>query len=186
MKTLFLVLIGLLLFYFSKSQSSDLLILKKNDRTMKSFFPGTEIMFNTSSGNYDGFITSIYHDSLFLIQYDIRQIPTSLGVYMLDTVARYRFAVNYKEITSFGKDRNKKFNWAGSGSVLIGGGALLALVGMGTWIFTKPNTQYYASPYLVGGAALLAGIGYLISKSSGRQIVLGKKYSLVYIPVNKN
>ena len=65
----------------------------------------------------------------------------------------------------------------------MGGGLLLATVGLGTWLFTKPNTRYYGSPYLVGGAALLAGIGYLLAKSSGKKMALGRKYTLEYITV---
>jgi hypothetical protein len=183
MKILFFLCIVLFTFYNSRSQSSDLLILKKGNKTLQTFFPGSEIVFSTLSGHYDCFLTSINRDSLFLIQYDIRQIPTNLGVYMMDTVSRYRFAINYKEIKSFGKDRNKKFDWSGSGGALLGGGTLLAVVGLGTWIFTKPNTQYYASPYLVGGAALIAGVGYLLAKAGEKQLVLGKKYSLDYIRV---
>ena len=38
-----------------------------------------------------------------LVQYDVRQVPTNLGVYMLDTVAKYYFSVSYKDITSFGR-----------------------------------------------------------------------------------
>ena len=41
----------------------------------------------------------------------------------------------------------------------MGGGSSITTVGLGTWLFSKPNTRYYASPYLVGGAALLAGSG---------------------------
>ncbi len=184
MKTFFAVTISLLFFLYGNSQPSDLLVLKKNNRTVQSFFPGNEISFSTSSKYYyDCFIKNINHDSLFLIQYDIRQMPTTLGVYVLDTVATYPFAINYKEITGFGKDRNKNFNWSGSGGVLLGGGTLLTLVGLGTWVFSKPNTQYYASPYLVGGSALLAGVGYLLAKSGNKQMILGKKYSLEYIAV---
>jgi len=65
----------------------------------------------------------------------------------------------------------------------LGGGVLLTTVGLGTWLFSKPNTRYYASPYLVGGAALLAGIGYLLVKSGNKAMMLGKKYSLEYIKV---
>ena len=183
MKTLFVLFIGIFSFFFTAGQSSDLLILKKNNRTIQTFFPGNEIIFNTSTRYFDAYIQSINHDSLFLIQYDVRQVPTSLGIYMLDTLGTYPFAVNYKEITGFGKNGNKKFDLAGSGSALMGGGILLATVGMGTWIFTKPNTRYYASPYLVGGAALLAGIGYLLAKSGGKKMALGKKYTLEYITV---
>jgi len=183
MKAFFVLLISSICFSCCNGQPSDILILKKNKRTLQTFFPGNEISFNTSSGYYSGIIKSINRDSLFLIYYDIKQMPTNLGVYILDTIATYPFAVNYKEITGFGKNRNNKFNWSGSGGALLGGGLLITTVGLGTWIFTKPNSRYYASPYLVGGAALLAGIGYLLLKSNGKGIVLGKKYSLEYIKV---
>jgi len=183
MKILSLFVLSFFLFFLCNAQSSDLLILKKNSRTFQTFFPGSAITFYTVSGYYDGYVTSINNDSVFLVQYDVKQIPTTLGVYILDTLASYRFGINYKEIIGFGKERNKGFDWSGSGGALLGGGTLLAVVGLGTWIFTKPNTQYYASPYLVGGAALLAGVGYLLAKSGSKGIELGKKYSLDYIPV---
>ncbi len=183
MKILFVLSVCLLFYFSGNAQPSDILILKKNDRTLQTFFPGNEIIFNTSSRYYFGYIQSINHDSLFLIQYDVRQIPTSLGIYILDTVATYHFAINYKEITGLGKNRNKKFDWSASGGALLGGGIVITTVGLGTWLFTKPNTRYYASPYLVGGAALLGGIGYLLVKSNSKGITLGKKYSLEYIPV---
>ncbi|MEP6583418.1 MAG: hypothetical protein ABJA90_04105 [Ginsengibacter sp.] len=183
MKRLLICFICLCSLLFSRAQSSDILILKKNDRTFKTFFPGNPISFTTASGYYDGFITSINHDTLFLIQYDIRQRPSNFGVYFLDTVATYRYGINYKQINAFNKNIDKKFNWSGSGGALFGGGILLTTVGLGTWIFSKPNTRYYASPYLIGSAAVLAGIGYLLIKSGGNGLQIGKKYSLEYVPV---
>lgn len=173
----------ILLSIASCKAQSDILILKKNLKTIRTFFPGSEINVSTTEGYYYGKVTSINRDSIFLIQYDIRQIPSNLGVYFLDTVASYRFAINYKNITAFNKRYSNKFDWSGSGSALLGGGILLTTVGLSTWIFAKPNTRYYASPYLIGGAAALAGIGYLILKSGTKGMVLGKKYSLEYISV---
>ncbi|MDQ6762755.1 MAG: hypothetical protein M3015_09015, partial [Bacteroidota bacterium] len=49
---------------------SDILILKKNLRTIKTFFPGTEISVSTTDGYYNGRVTSINRDSVFIIQYD--------------------------------------------------------------------------------------------------------------------
>lgn len=184
MKRLFLLFTCFSSMFFCKAQSSDIIILKKNLRTIKTFFPGNEINFTTASGFYNGIITSINRDTVFLIQYDIRQRPSNLGVYFLDTVATYRYGINYKQITALNKDNNKKFNWAGSGGALFGGGILLTTVGLGTWIFAKPDTRYYASPYLIGSAALLAGIGYLLIKSGGKGLQIGKKYSLQYVHVN--
>lgn len=167
----------------SSIAQSDLLILKKNNRTIKSFYPGSEIMFSTDLRHYDAYVTSIERDSVFLVQYDIRQVPTNLGVYVLDTIARYYSGVNYKDIVSFGKSRNN-FNWDASGAALFGGGVLLTTAGLVTWIFAKPNTRYYARPGLVIGAATLAGIGYLLMKTGNKNMPLGKKYSLQYINVH--
>ena len=183
MKTVFVFITIILCSGYCAAQPSDLLILKKNNHTLQTFFPGNEITFRTSSGNYGGIIKSISHDTIFLIYYDIRQMPTNLGVYVLDTVATYPFAVNCKEIIGFGKTKKNKFDWSGSGGALLGGGLLLTTVGLGTWLFTKPNSRYYASPYLVGGAAFLGGIGYFLMKSGNKEMMLGKKYSLEYIKV---
>jgi hypothetical protein len=180
---LILILTMLLLGTYTCSAQNDLLLLKKNNRTLKSFYPGTHINFSTGSRYYEAQITSIKKDSLFLVQYDIRRVYSPmLGIFVSDTVAVYPFAINYKEITSLGKDGNK-FNWSASGATLFGGGVLLTTAGLLTWVFSKPNTRYYASPQLVIGAAALAGIGYLLLKTGNKPTKLGKKYTLHYIEV---
>lgn len=180
MRLLF-ILSALILYASNCAAQNDLLLLKKNNRTVKSFFPGSEIDFSTGTRYYEAQVTDIKKDSVFLVQYDVRQVysPT-LGVFVLDTVAAYHFGVNYKEITALGKD-TKKFNWRGSGATLFGGGILLTTAGLITWIFAKPNTRYYASPQLVIGAAALAGIGYILLKTGNKSMKLGKKYTLHYL-----
>src|SRR5690348_6470265 len=114
------ILSAFVLFASNCAAQNDLLLLKKNNRTVKSFFPGSEIDFSTTSRYYEqAQITSIQKDSVFLVQYDVRQVysPT-LGVFVLDTVATYPFAVNYKEIIALGKN-TKKFNWSASGTTLF-------------------------------------------------------------------
>ena len=163
---------------------SDFLVLKKRQHTMKSFFSGSHIAFQTADGYYEGQINTIARDSVYLTEFDIRRLPTQLGVFMTDTVATYRVVFNYKDIVNIGNDQKEKhFSWTGSGGSLLGGGVLITLVGLGTWVFTKPGTQYYASPYVVGGGALLAGIGYLILSSGNKKNLLGKKLHLEYIKV---
>lgn len=180
MRLLF-ILSAIILYASNCAAQNDLLLLKKNNRTIKSFFPGSEIDFSTDTRYYEAQVTDIKKDSVFLVQYDVRQVysPT-LGVFVLDTVAAYHFGVNYREITALGKD-TKKFNWSGSGATLFGGGILLTTAGLITWIFSKPNTRYYASPQLVIGAAALAGIGYLLLKTGNKPMKLGKKYTLHYL-----
>ncbi|MEO6819729.1 MAG: hypothetical protein ABI266_09235 [Ginsengibacter sp.] len=161
---------------------SDLLILKKNGRTMQTFFPGSNLHFSTAIRQYDAYITSINKDSIFLVQYDIRYVPSNMGFNIVDTVARYNFPIYYKDIIAFNKYKGSFIK--GSGAGLFGGGILLTTAGLITWIFAKPNTRYYARPELVGAAAALTGIGYLMMISGGKEYKLGKKYTLSYINVN--
>lgn len=171
-------------FHFAAiAQPSDFIVLKKNNQTIKSFFAGTGIALETIDGSYAGLITSIKKDSVFLNQYDIRQVPTSLGVYILDTAATYRIGFNYKDIIKIYDQKSKGFNKSASGGSLFGGGILLTVIGLGTWIFTKPGTQYHASPYLIAAGAAAAGTGYLLLKSGSGNYTIGKKYHLQYIQV---
>ncbi|MEO8720592.1 MAG: hypothetical protein ABI297_06415, partial [Ginsengibacter sp.] len=137
---------------------NDLLILKKNNHTVESFFPGSEIDFYSNTRYYEANVTSIKNDSVFLVQYDVRRVFTNLGVFVLDTVAQYHFGINYRDIVSFAKQR-KNFDWSASGAALFGGGVLLTTAGLITWIFAKPNTRYYARPQLVIAAATLGAVG---------------------------
>lgn len=179
MRPIFILAIAIL-FAFDCSAQNDLLILKKHNRTIQSFYPGSEIDFSTSTREYEASIASITKDSLFLVQYDVRRLYTNLGVFVLDTVAEYHFAVNYKDILSLEKPR-KNFDWSSSGAALFGGGTILTTAGLITWIFAKPNTRYYARPSLIIGAAALATAGYFLMKTGNKTQKIGKKYKLQYI-----
>ncbi len=183
MKSALLFFVSSFIYASCLSQPSDFIVLKKDQRTIKSFFAGSNIGFKTDKGYYNGQITSVKKDSLFIEEYDIRQIPTNLGVYMLDTVATYRLGFNYKDVIKIENQKTKGFNWANSGGSLLGGGVLITVAGLVTWIFAKPGTQYHASPALVIGGAALAGIGYLLLRSNGSYYSIGKKYQLKYIKV---
>lgn len=177
-----LIFLSVALLYAATCEAqNDLLIVKKNHRTIQSFYPGTEMNFSTDVRYYEGQITDIKRDSVFFVQYDIRHVYSpNLGVFLLDTVSEYHFAVNYKNIISLGKSHNN-FDWNASGGALLGGGALITTAGLISWIFAKPNTRYYARPSLVIGAAALAGVGYILLKTGNKSMKLGKKYTLHYI-----
>lgn len=165
------------------SQGSDFILLKKNRHTKQSFFTGSPLQFETNNGSYSGRIEEIKKDSLYLIEYVVSRIPTNLGVFILDTVATYRYRFHYKEITSVVNQKKKGFDWRSSGATLFGGGVLLTALGLGTWVFTKPATEYYASPQLVIASALLAASGYLLLKNNSDNFKMGDKYHLEYIKV---
>jgi len=183
MKYAFLFFISCFIYIKIFSQPSDFIVFKKNQHIIKSFFAGSGITFKTVDGYYSGKIIIVKKDSLYINQYDVRQVPTNLGVYMLDTVAIYRLAFNYKDIIGIRNEKRKGFNLAASGGSLFGGGILITAFGLGTWIFTKPGTQYYASPALVISSAALAGVGYLLLRSNSSDYDIGKKYQLDYVKV---
>jgi hypothetical protein len=170
----------LLLFVFiaaeSFAQPSDFILFKQKDRTIKTFFAGGQISFTSTTGAYiEANITSIKNDTLYLKEYIIRQVPTQLGVYMLDTTYYYA-QYHYKQILSIGQS-GRHFDWGSSGAALMGGGLLLT-VASGV-VFLADNKKF--SPELLGAAVGLAGLGYLMTRTSGKGMVIGKKYSLVYI-----
>jgi len=179
MKNLFLSLLSVLFCTLSFGQT-DFIVVKKKDHTLKTLFAGSEISFTTSLRYYSGHIYAIKKDSIYLSEYDVRQVLTNLGVYILDTVATYHSAIYYRDILKIQNKRNG-FNFGASGASLLGGGILLTTIGLGTWLFTKPGDQYHASPKLVIGSAILGAAGYILLKLNGSNYPIGKKYQLQYI-----
>lgn len=177
----------LLLFIFSLSvlklpaQQPNFILLKHKERTVATYFAGTTIKFTTVNNvNVEAKITDVRNDTLFLKAYVIRQAPTQLGIYILDTNYYYS-QYHYKEIKAIDK-RGRRFDWGASGATLMGGGILLS-VASGV-IYLADRNKY--SPGLMAASAGLFGVGYLLSKKSGKGMVIGKKYSLVYVSAGPN
>lgn len=163
-------------FLYSGAQSSDFILFKQKNKTIATYFTGTDIRFTATNGAYtEAIITDIKNDSLFLKEYVIRALPTQLGVYILDTSYYYK-AIHYNEIKSIGKT-GRRFNWSGSGAALMGGGILLTVASGIAYLVDSKKF----SPELLGASVGLAGLGFLINKLSGKGSIIGKKYSLVYV-----
>ncbi len=166
---------------FIVAQSSDFIILKKKNKTIKMFYTGSNIEFVSNTGAYrNAVITKIKNDSIFLKEYLISRIPTTLGFFVIDTIGSYHFEYNYNQIAHFGKV-NKKFNVGGSGAALMGGGTLLTLASGVVYVADRENF----SPALMLSAIGLAGLGYLMNKSSRKGITIRKNhYRLQYMNTN--
>lgn len=163
---------------------SDFIILKKKNKTIKTFYPGSNIQFMTKGGAYrDAVINSIRNDSIFLQEFLVRQIPTTIGTFILDTAGSFRYAYNYNDIHSFGSSEQKKFNVAGSGAALLGGGILLTLASGVVYVADRDKF----SPGLLTASAGLGVLGYFMSKAGSKGIVVGKKnYRLQYMGVSNH
>jgi hypothetical protein len=164
------------------AQPSDFITLKKKGRTIKTFFAGSNISFTTiSGGNFNVQVNNIRNDSIFVTEFIIVQMPTRLGVYVLDTVARYKYSFNYKEIGTIYHDK-KGFSFSGSGASLMGGGLLLLVASGVVYIADRSN---FSLP-LMGAAVGLGLTGYLLTRLQTTNYKIGKKYQLNYISVNPN
>ncbi len=174
----------LCLLFFSttvSAQQSDFLILKKKNKTLHSYYTGTQIEFMTTTGAYrDALITGIANDTIYLQEFLIRRYQTQLGFFITDTAGSYRYAYHHNQIASIGK-KQKGFNVRGSGAALMGGGILLTL-GSGV-VYLVDRDKF--SPGLLIGSAVLGLAGYFMSKAGSNGIVIGKKnYKLEYIALS--
>ncbi len=163
------------------SQPSDYIAVKKNGKTIRSYYAGTQIEMVTKAGAYrNALITKIINDSIYLREYLIRQVVTQFGFYVVDTAGSFSYVYHYQDIKSIGK-KEKGFNVRGSGAALLGGGILLTVASAVVYLVDRDKF----SPVLMGTSAGLAGIGYLMSKAGNKGIVIGKnKYRLEYIKLS--
>lgn len=179
MKKMFICVLMLLCIEEASSQTSlDMVVLRnRHNRTIKSYFAGIPITFGDQAGNVtQGVIKKVAGDSLFILQYDIRQAATMWGTPVLDTVSTYFIKFHTNEIAWIKKPR-QSFEPFRNGTVFL-------LGGLGYGILHVANAAYLGEPVLwpnlavAGGAA---GLGYLMKKLRTNQYKIGKKYKLVYI-----
>jgi hypothetical protein len=163
------------------SQSPDFILLKKKNKTLQTIFAGKDISITTKSGAYiNAHINGIKNDSLFLQEYILRYLPTTIGTYILDTAGSYRYQFHYNQIKAIGRKEKKGFNTKGSGASLFGGGVLLTLASGVVYLVDRKN---FSAPLLIASAAL-GTIGYFLASSGGGGLVIGKKYKLVYMDMS--
>lgn len=160
-------------------QPSDILVMMKKNHSVQRYYAGSNIKFTAINGAYrDAEITRIKNDSIYLKEYLVQIIPTTAGFNITDTLGSLSYNYHYNEIKFLGYPRNKKFNMAGSGASLLGGGILLTL---GSLVVLVADKEKF-SPGLMIGSAALGGLGYLLMKTAGQPMQIGQHgYHLQYI-----
>lgn len=124
----------LLAFAFTAfAQPSDYIVLKKkNNRTLKTYFPGTFISAATYTGfTLNGIIQQIKNDSVFILQQEVRQVPTQFGVPVLDTI-EYTIRLHYEEIRAF------------------------------SYAVTRPGRSYRRKGGLIQNLMIIGGTGFIV------------------------
>ena len=164
----------------SFSQSADFIQLKKNNKTITTFYSGGNIAFTAQSGAFiNATINGIKNDTLYLQQFIIRYLPTTFGTYIIDTAGSYHYKYHYKQIVVIGQKEKTNFNTRGSGAALFGGGVLLTLA---SGVVYVADRKKFSAPLLLASVGL-GTIGYFLAKGkkSGSGMLIGKKYKLVYM-----
>lgn len=173
------------------AQPSDFIVLKKrNNRTLKTYFPGAFISAVTYTGfNLNGIIKEIKNDSIFIEQQEVRQVPTQFGVPALDTIV-HSLRLHYTEIRAFFYTSNKASS--GLGRTRSHGGALLQNImiagGTGFIVLEVVNTVYRGESLSDGNkltviaiAAAVAVTGFLWKHLQNRSTNAGTKYKVIYV-----
>ncbi len=174
----FLLPLFILLSFTVYSQSADFITLKKNGKTIKTFFASANIDLTTTSGAYiTALVNGIKNDTIFLQEFIVQYLPTTFGTYIIDTIGSYHYKFHYNQIKAIGQWKKAKFDVHGSGASLLGGGILLTLASGVVYLVDR---EKFSAPLLIASAAL-ATAGYFLAKSGGKGIVIGKKYKLVYM-----
>ena len=172
----------LLIAEFLFSQSSDFIILKKNNKTVATYYAGTNISFlSTSGAMLNARINEIKSDTLYLQEFIIQQALTTFGTVVPDTIGSYHYKFSYKEIQSIGYARKQHFDWRGSGAALLGGGTLLTL---GSAIVYLADRKKFSAPLMIASAGL-ATLGYFMAKGKSDGHVIGKSYKLLYMNMSR-
>jgi hypothetical protein len=146
------------------SQASDFIVVKKrNNRTIKSFFPGVPISFQTTYKRpVNGLITDIRNDTVFVKEWDIRAVPTNLGVTMLDTAGVYITGFNYKDIEIIDVSDRMKFEQVTPDRILIIGGIGYTVLNVVNGAYLHESITDSKNLKRLGIAAGAIGTGFLL------------------------
>jgi hypothetical protein len=147
------------LFPLAGLAQTDVLILQKNGRNIKTYDIGQTIVFKTIYDQWlGGTITMMRNDSIFL-----NNIP---------------FHVH--EIAAI-RNEGTKWNYVNDGTLLIiaGVGVLVLNVVNGIYFNEKAGTWVATSGWITAGAFIIGGL--LMRRARYSDYVMGKKYTLHYL-----
>jgi hypothetical protein len=173
------------------SQQSDFVVLKKrNNRTIKTYYPGSFISAITHNGfSINGYIKDIRHDSIIILQEERRLMPTDFGS-TLDTMS-YTIGIDYRDIKKF--QYTSQYTWGRKRGfaeitlprlMIIGGTGYILLEAINT-VYRKESITSNNKLVSLGIAAGVAAAGLAIVHFQNRTDKAGGKYKVIYVKNTK-
>ena len=191
MKQTILFILLLAITKVTLSQTSDFIVLKKrNNRTIKTYYPGAFISAHTYNGfAVNGFIKEIRNDSLIILQEETRLVAADFGS-IVDTVS-YRIGLDYREIKTF--HYTGDYTWGRKrGFAQITLPKLMKIGGIGFIILELVNSTYRKESLSENNKALplaiaagVAATGFAITYFQNKSDKAGGKYKVVYVKNSK-
>lgn len=161
----------------SFAQPGDFISFRKKNRTIKNFYQGSFLEFIHKNGSYvSGTVQRVRHDTIFMIQHDIRMMPNRWGTQSPDTLGSYSLQFHYREIAAFPKPA-AGFEFIRNGTLFMIGGTGYAFLHSVNGIIQKDKIEP-RSMAIAGGVALL---GWGMKKMRRYYYPIGKKYKVEYI-----
>lgn len=190
MKYSFVTVITLLLALMVQGQSDYIVLKKKNNRTLRTYFPGAFLSATTYTGaTLNGLILEIRNDSIFVEQQDVRQIGTRFGTPALDTVF-YTIALHHKEIYKFNYDGPTGIGGAPRArgisvniipTIMMAGGIGYVLLEAINSVYRKESLSANNKLTSMGIAAGVAAAGFTWQTLARRSDRAGRKYNVIYV-----
>lgn len=174
-----IVLVAALFPFFVSAQtvSSDILILKKRNKTITKYFAGQSIFFYTTEGMpVNGQIDRIQNDSLFLINYRIQRIQRADGAAYIDTTGKFKMQFSLENIGSFPPFKVRGKNLLTDGTLMMLGGA--GYLGLNLFNTLRDGDPPFGKDNLpnVLTAAGITATGFLLKNLWPQRWYLGNKY----------
>ncbi|MEP7280116.1 MAG: hypothetical protein ABI813_15825 [Bacteroidota bacterium] len=164
------------------SQASDFITVKKrNNRTVKTFFPGVPISFETADKRQvSGMIAAIRNDSVFVKVWDIRPMINGMGIPVTDTVGVYINGYRYTEIAKADVSDRMKFQQVTAGRLLVIGGTGYILLNIVNGAYQHQSITSKKNLTSLGIAAGAVGAGLLANYITRHR----NKHHIEYIHMN--
>jgi hypothetical protein len=173
------------------SQKSDFIVLKKrNNRTLKTYYPGEFISAVTYNGfPVNGFIKDIRNDSIIIHQEERQLVAAGFGS-ELDTVS-YMLSINYRDIKSYHYTsqytwgRKRGFAEVTIPKLMMAGGAGFIVLELVNTLYRNESINANNKLTSLGIAAGIAAAGFAITQFQKHRDQAGGKYKVLYIKNNR-